>query len=554
MSQSDSSSTPTPAGLKLDNLPKKPQPNSPMSRQHGFVPYNSLVTPLLTDMYQVTMCYAYWKANRHEEHAVFELFFRKNPFQGEFTLFCGLEEVLRFVSSFEFSKSDIEYLETVLPNCDPKFLEWLADVDTSKVTLHSMEEGSVVFPRLPLIRVEGPLGICQLLETTLLNLTNFSSLIATNAQRMRLAAGADKKLLEFGLRRAQGPDGAMTASRYACVGGFDGTSNLLAGKLFNVGVAGTHAHAFVSSFRTVADLASTKMGDEEFWEDVEKKREELGFTNTNTSELVAFVAYAQAFPDSFLALVDTYDTLHSGVPNFICVALVLRDKFQRKPVGIRLDSGDLSYLSRQARQMFKKYGLEKAIIVASNDINEDVLQSLSKQGHEIDSFGIGTNLVTCQAQPALGMVYKLVECNGQPCVKLSNEFEKTTLPGKKRVYRLIGKDSVALVDLMKHADEPAPRPGETIRCCHPFVERKRCDVRPSEVIEILKPVFQDSKVLVPMNSVEDARKRVQKQMSILREDHVRSLNPAPYKVSISESYAVFARELWQANQPIELFE
>jgi len=531
-----------------------PTPNSPLSRRHGFVPYNSLVTPLLTDMYQVTMCYAYWKANRHEEHSVFEMFFRKNPFKGEFTIFCGLEEVLRFMNSFSFSKSDIEYLESAIPGLDPGFLQWLSTVDARGVTLYSVEEGSVVFPRLPVFRVEGPLGVCQLIETTLLNLTNFASLIATNAQRMRLAAGPDKSLLEFGLRRAQGPDGAMTASRYACVGGFDGTSNLLAGKLFSVDVKGTHAHAFVCSFRSKEDLSTTELDGREFWQPVYEMREKLGFHNSNVSELVAFVAYAQAFPDGFLALVDTYDTLHSGVPNYICVALVLRDVFGKKPIGIRLDSGDLSYLSKEARSIFRKHGLEKSVIVASNDINEDVLHSLAKQGHEINSFGIGTNLVTCQAQPALGMVYKLVECGGQACVKLSNEFNKTTLPGRKRIFRLIGKNSLALVDLMQHADETPPKVGDTIRCCHPYIERKRCDVRPSEIKELLIPVFEQGKVLVGTKTVEEARQFVQEQMSILREDHIRNLNPAEYKVSVSESYSSFARELWQSNQPIELLE
>lgn len=419
----------------------------------------------------------------------------------------------------------------------------------------------VVFPRCPLLRIEGPLAVAQLLETAILNLTNFASLMATNAQRMRLAAGADKTLLEFGLRRSQGPDGAISAARYAFVGGFDGTSNCLAAKLFGMTAKGTHAHAFVSSFHGPEDLASPLLDGKDLWAAVLAQRAELGpaFLNTNTSELVAFVAYAQAFPNGFLALVDTYDTLQSGVLNFICVALVLR-AFGKTPVGIRLDSGDLAYLSKQARALFAQHGLggedvqPKVVIVASNDINEDVLHSLAKQGHEVDTFGIGTNLVTCQAQPALGMVYKLVECKGRPCVKLSDEYEKTTLPGRKKVYRLFGKSKEALADVMQHFDEPAPQAGQALRCHHPFVERKRCDVRPTEVLELLRLVMQNGKVTCSLPTVRELRDFAATQVRVLREDHIRSLNPTAYKVSLSESYSAFCKELWGASMPIELIE
>lgn len=287
--------------------------------------------------------------------------------------------------------------------------------------------GSVVFPRLPLMRIEGPVLKTQLVETTLLALVNYASLVATNAARFRSATGADKTLLEFGLRRAQGPDGGLSASKYCYLGGFDGTSNVLAGKLYGIPIRGTHAHAFVNSYESLEDLSQRDLVDRRtgerrpFTELCLKYLTELGPLlkilpeETHRGELAAFISYAMAFPTNFLALVDTYDVLKSGLPNFLAVALALHD-FNYQAVGLRLDSGDLSYLSLKVRAAFieaaKKFQLsymEHFTIVASNDINEDTLVSLEKQGHSIDTFGIGTHLVTCQRQPALGCVYKLVE-------------------------------------------------------------------------------------------------------------------------------------------------
>jgi nicotinate phosphoribosyltransferase len=284
-----------------------------------------------------------------------------------------------------------------------------------------------VFPRIPLLRIEGPIIKTQLLETTLLTLVNFASLVATNAARFRQATGADKTLLEFGLRRAQGPDGGLSASKYCYVGGFDGTSNVLAGKLYGIPIKGTHAHAYVSSYECMNDLTHRELCDRisgesrPFADLCEGYLAELGPAlrilpgETNKGELAAFVSYAIAFPTNFLALVDTYDVLKSGLPNFLAVARALHE-CSYQAVGLRLDSGDLAYLSLEVRSKFvdtaKKFNLsyfEHFTIVASNDINEDTLVSLEKQGHAIDSFGIGTHLVTCQKQPALGCVYKLVE-------------------------------------------------------------------------------------------------------------------------------------------------
>jgi nicotinate phosphoribosyltransferase len=393
------------------------------------LPSSSSVTPLLTDLYQLTMCYVYWKDGRHNHASTFDLFFRTAPFKGEYTIFAGLDEVLRFVQTFKFSASDIAYLRTILPTAAEGFWAWLSALDCSAVKLYAIAEGTLVFPREPLIRVEGPLGICQLLETTLLNLCNFASLVTTNACRMRQAAGDKATMLEFGLRRAQGPDGAMSASRYSYMGGCDGTSNVLAGKVYGVPPRGTHAHSMVCSYTSLSDLSSPMLGDKNLVELSLKYRKEMGTVIASEGELAAFIAFSQCFPDNFLALVDTYDTLNSGVPNFLAVALALLE-CGHTPRGIRLDSGDLAYLSKEARKQFRecdaKYGtkIAQCNIVASNDLNEAVLLSLQEQGHEINTFAIGTNLVTCQAQPALGMVYKLVEINGEPRIKLSQDSVK----------------------------------------------------------------------------------------------------------------------------------
>ncbi len=427
------------------------------------------------------------------------------------------------------------------------------------------------------MRLEGPLAVVQLLETTLLNLVNFPSLVATNAARMRLAVGPGKQLLEFGLRRAQGPDGAISASKYSYLGGFDATSNVSAGKLFDIGVKGTHAHSFVMSFLSLKDLHTTTIFTEkcqqevEFVEKVLKYRDELGFIDTNEGELAAFVSYAQSFPLGVLCLIDTYETAASGVKNFICVGLALHE-VGYTPVGIRLDSGDLAYWSKFIRQKFQeidaKYGFpnsspfgfefSKCSIVASNDINEDVLLSLNREGHEIDVFGIGTHLVTCQRQPALGCVFKLVEINGQPRIKLSQEIEKMVIPGKKLVYRLFGSDGVPLVDLLQTNDEEKPAVGKKILVRHPFAENKRAYVTPSRVEELMGLVFDGqhkaNKGIVScgnvMKTLQDKRKFCKEQLCQLRHDHIRPLNPTPYKISVSQNLYDFIHELWMSELPI----
>jgi nicotinate phosphoribosyltransferase len=553
-------------------------------------PHNALVTSLLTDTYQLTMAYAYWRNGTHARQSVFELFFRANPFNGEFTVFAGLEEALRYVSNFGFDDADVAYLRStpVGANMEDGFFEFLLGLDASEVRVYAQSEGSVVFPRVPLLRLEGPLAVVQLMETTLLCLVNYASLVATNAARHRLVAGPDAMLLEFGLRRAQGVDGGVSASRYAYLGGFDATSNVEAGRQFGIPIKGTHAHSYVQShagwdcvknpaLEAKDDENLTKTSKKTCCEDfpalvrekmkmLEAVREDmdadLRWGETNTSELAAFTSYALAFPSSFLALVDTYNVLQSGLPNFCAVALALRE-LGYDAVGIRLDSGDLSYLSKRARAFLRNVEqllgtkmadrLSKVTITASNDIHEEVLYSLRQHGHEIDAFGIGTHLVTCLKQPALGCVYKLVEVDGTPRIKLSEDVAKMTIPGNKNGYRLFSQTGEAIVDVMTGVNEPPPKVGERILCRHPFVESKRAYVVPSKVEPLFHLVWDGANggVTVDLDvSLETSRARCEESIRLLRADHLRYTNPTPYKVSVSAALYDFIHHLWLAEAPV----
>lgn len=537
-------------------------------------PTNPMVTPLLTDLYQFTMAYAYWKAGKHNERAVFDLYFRKNPFGGEYTIFAGLEECIKFIAHYKLTEDEIAFIRKSLPpSCEDAFYNYLRGINCSDVEIFSIPEGSVVFPKVPLMRIEGPIAVVQLLETALVNLINYASLVTTNAARHRFVAGKSKLLLEFGLRRAQGPDGGISASKYCYMGGFDATSNVAAGKLFGIPLRGTHSHAFVSSFmspdeiteRSLKHLDSPKFCKDfvclvKTWLTKLKRSRLLGgiFSETNQSELAAFASYGLAFPGSFLALVDTYDVMRSGVPNFCAVALALNDLGYRA-VGIRLDSGDLAYQSCEARKFFqtieKEFGVPgfgKMNITASNDLNEETLDALKKQGHEVDSFGIGTHLVTCYAQPALGVVFKLVEINNQPRIKLSEDVTKVSIPCKKRCFRLYGKEGYPLVDLMTGENEPPPKVGERILCRHPFSESKRAYVVPQHVEELLKCFWPGSsdKIREDLPPLKDIRERCIEQLEKMRPDHMRRLNPTPYKVSVSAKLYDFIHFLWLNEAPV----
>ncbi|KAI2490371.1 nicotinate phosphoribosyltransferase [Fragilaria crotonensis] len=515
-------------------------------------PLNTLVTPLLTDLYQLTMTYAHWKNGRVDDPATFELFFRKNPFGGEFTIFCGLDEVLKFIDNYKFSEEDIDYLKKTpsLNHCDPGFWDFLRNIDCSGITIHAMKEGTLAFPRIPLIVVEGPLGITQLLETTLLTLVNYPSLLATNAARMVVASkeenayytkrnikgeGESRKprCVEFGLRRAQGPDGGFSASKYSAIGGFVGTSNVQAGKLVGLSIVGTHAHSFVQAYGTLEEVSNLTLMDKNEGDEklllplVLKYREEYGdrYLTTNDGELAAFIAYASAFPDTFLCLIDTYDTLASGLLNFCLVSLVL-DDLGYTPVAFAL-----------TREIW-------------HTSVSQVLHALNKQGHAITVFGIGTNLVTCQAQPALGCVFKLVEIDGRPRMKLSQDIEKVLIPGKKKPYRLYGVDGWPLLDLLVRSEEEIPQVGQRLMCRHPFVERKRAVVTPKKVEALHHVFYQNGRPTMDFPTLEETTAYVQEQLSHLRSDILRPINPTPYKVSVSQDLFTFLHDLWQAESPV----
>uniref|UniRef100_A0A915DJY6 Nicotinate phosphoribosyltransferase n=1 Tax=Ditylenchus dipsaci TaxID=166011 RepID=A0A915DJY6_9BILA len=574
---------------------------------------DSLVQPLLNDYYQFTMCYAYWRAGTHMDPATFDLFFRKNPFNGEFT-------------------SDMDFLKSILPDTtEPEFFTYLEALNCKQVKVHAIPEGTLVFPKVPLVTVEGPLAICQLLETTFLNLINYASLVATNAARFRHVAGDKMQLMEFGLRRAQGPNGGLSASKYSYIGGFDATSNVLAGKLFGIPVRGTQAHSFICSFSSANDLKfrkmKSKLGGElvDLFELANSKIDLLmqkmdpmqvasfdlhyllcsanlvnsclvfvkfyrsrccGFASSfvaaaanplyssaiewgvsrsevSEGELAAFCAYAIAFPTQFLALIDTYDVLRSGVINYCAVSLALNDLGYRA-MGCRIDSGDLSYLSTELRFMFRKIAeidpnklgwMADMNIVASNDINEETIISLNEQHHEINSFGVGTHLVTCQKQPALGCVYKLVAISGNPKIKLSQEVAKITIPGRKKCFRLYGKTGKCILDLMTLETEPDPQPNQPILCLHPFLESKRAQVIASRVEPLQHCFWEEGKITkLPLPSLAEMKKHVNESISQLRGDHLRSLNPTPYKVSVSEQLYIFLHRIWLQNAPIGQLE
>jgi len=572
-------------------------------------PTNNLVRALLTDLYQLTMTYSHWKIGKVDEPAVFELFFRKNPFKGQYTIFCGLDESLKLLQSFQFTQDDIEYLKSTpaLEHCEKEFFDdyLLNGLNgaLSSLKVYSVQEGTVVFPKCPLMIIEGTLGIGHLLETTLLNLINYPSLIATNASRMVLRANANnekhtnytseskpKPCLEFGLRRAQGPDGACTASKYSYVGGFVGTSNVQAGKMFGIPISGTHAHSYVQSFTSLDVVSQLTLYNKK------SNKEEVFLTRvlmyrtakansstssssstssiTNDGELAAFCAYACTFPNNCLCLIDTYDTIVSGLENFIFVAKAL-DDFGYVPKGVRLDSGDLAALSAACQHTFQKViddeptrrtAFTDLTVVASNDINEATLVELSRKEHGITAFGIGTNLVTCQAQPALGCVYKLVQFNGEPRIKLSQELVKVTIPGVKRVYRFFGGQDkkTPLLDYMCLADEDPPTAavseeketsGGGIICRHPFRQQQRLVVFPSRVEPLHRLVFDRGNVVDDDNDdncLSKTRTYVQKQLHEEFSDTItRYDNPKEYDVMVSPKLYKYLHELWEKEAPIE---
>ncbi|KAM9495562.1 nicotinate phosphoribosyltransferase [Clarias gariepinus] len=524
------------------------------------------VPPLLTDLYQFTMAYAYWRAGRDTQHAVFEIFFRDNPFDGGFTLFAGLSDCLQFLRDFRFTDEDVEYLRSVLPsNTHPDFFTYLKGIDSSAVSVNAVAEGTVVFARVPLMEVSGPLAVVQLLETSLLCLVNYASLVCTNAARFRLAAGPRRRLMEMGLRRAQGPDGGLTASRYTYIGGFDLTSNALAGRLFGIPVAGTIAHSYVTSFSSLEEvcprtLAPSRGGDPV--ELVPLVKDWLGRVcqllgaepqHVREGELAAFLSYAIAYPCNFLPVIDSYSVSSSGLPCFCAVALALC-QLQYQPLGIRLDSGDLCRQSLEVYNVFKRCSkhfsvpaFESLIIVGSNSLSEKRLSELNKIDNEIDVLGIGTHLVTCTSQPSLGCVYKLVEVGGQPRMKLSEDPEKSTLPGRKAVYRLMDTDGHPQMDLICLSAEPAPKVGVPLNCHSLGQDKAVQSITPAHVTSLRLDVFSHGEILLPLSSALESRLHAQTSIQALYSHHKKLENPESYTVAVSEKIYSLVHDIRRGN-------
>lgn len=503
---------------------------------------SAAASPLFTDFYQWTMALSYLQNNKAHDAAVFEMFFRECPFGGEYAIMAGHDRIRRVLESFSLSETEWKFLES-LPGLDLASLKLLRPhMHLKDVWVRGIAEGEPVFPRTPILQVEGPLFKVQLLESALLNAVNFPVLCATYARRIRQVAGKSK-LVEFGLRRAQGPDGAMTATRSSYLGGFDGTSNVLAGMTWNIPVYGTMAHSFVQSFLKLDDENLNWSG-----KSIRSLFDQHRPTSpTHEGELAAFLSYAKSFPDACLLLVDTYDALGSGVPNAIATFKILRE-LGHKPLGIRLDSGDLVYQSKEARLLLDEAGFASASIFASNDLSERIIASMQSQGAAIDAFGVGTHLVTCKDQPALGAVYKMVEIKNEPRLKVSEQTTKISIPGAKNIYRLSGKDGRYLLDLLQLKAEAPPTPGKSLWAHHPFDAFRKAEVTPSSVKQLLEPLFENG-IWTPAIDLQAAQLRSTESLKNLREDILRRENPTPYKVSISDNLKTTFEHCLQQEAP-----
>ena len=474
---------------------------------------------LLTDLYQLTMVGGYVKEGKVDQWANFDYFFRRVPDDGGYCVVAGLEDVIRYIKTLHFTQKDLSYLERT-QLFSKEFILYLKEFRFSG-HIWAVPEGTIVFPHEPLIRVTAPLPQAQLIETTLLNIMNFQTLIATKAARIRCAAQGDP-VVDFGLRRAHGPDGALMASRAAYIGGIEGTSNVLAGQIYGIPIRGTHAHSWVESF---------------------------------PSELEAFRAYARVYPDSCVLLVDTYDTLKSGVPNAIIVGKELQAKGHRLR-GIRLDSGDLAYLSKEARKMLDEAGFEDAVIVASSDLDEWLIESLKRQGARIDLWGVGTRLVTSYSTPALGGVYKLTALDEDgkqmvPKIKRSDNPEKITNPGVKKLVRMYDRYGQMRGDVLFLDDEKLPQ-GRSFRVYHPmFAHVFKKYPRHFTMKELLVPIFQDGELVYESPSLHEIREQTLSGLDRLDDAYKRFHNPHTYHVSLSSRlFKIKQRLLKQAAKTV----
>ncbi len=455
---------------------------------------------LHTDLYQINMAESYWADGIHNRKAIFELYFRKLPFGNGFAVFAGLERMLEYLRDFRFSESDIAYLREEV-GYKEDFIDYLKNIRFTG-DMYSMVEGELVFANEPIVRIEAPLVEAQLIETALLNIVNYQTLIATKASRIKQIV-KDEMAMEFGTRRAQEMDAAIWGTRAAFIGGFASTSNVRAGKLFNIPVAGTHAHALVQAYKNDYD---------------------------------AFHAYAKRHRNCVF-LVDTYNTLKSGVPNAIKVAKELGDKINF--IGIRLDSGDIAFLSKEARRMLDEAGFHDAKIVVSNDLDEYTILNLKAQGARVDMWGIGTKLITAYDQPALGAVYKMVAIENdegqlEDTIKISANAEKVSTPGLKSVYRIIDrKNGKAEGDYITMHDED-PQSEERIKMFHPVHTFVSKFVTNFEAKNLHQHVINKGDVIYDNPTLEEMRNYAADNLELLWDEYKRAMNPEEYPVDLSQ--------------------
>ena len=456
---------------------------------------------LLTDLYELTMMHGYLSKGKENETVIFDVFFRQNELI-TYSLAAGLEQAVDYILNFNFSSEDIDYLRN-LNLFSEEFLNFLKELKFTG-DVYSVPEGTMVFPSEPILTIKAPIMQAQLIETAILNIINHQTLIASKAAKIRYSAGNDM-VMEFGLRRAQGPDAGIYGSRASVIGGCNSTSNVLAGKMFDIPVSGTHAHSWVMSFKTEYD---------------------------------AFKAYSDVYPDATLLLVDTYDTLKSGIPNAIKVFDELKAK-GKKPIGIRIDSGDLAYLTKKARQMLDNAGYKDAIICASGDLDERLILSLKLQGAKINSWGIGTKLITSADMPALGGVYKLagvVNADGSitPKIKISETSAKITNPGFKKVVRIYdGESGKAEADLIMLYDEVIDQ-AKPLTITHPIETWKKITFTNYKIKELSIKVVENGKLVYDFPLVKQIAKYAKEEMQSFWDEYLRLDRPHIYKVDLSD--------------------
>ena len=471
---------------------------------------------LLTDLYELTMMQGYFMQKDANETVVFDMFYRNNPFGNGFAICAGLEQVIEYIENLHFDQEDVDYLRST-GMFREDFLNYLLDFRFSG-DIYAIPEGTVVFPREPLIKVVAPIMEAQLIETALLNIVNHQSLIATKTYRVVHAAQGDG-VMEFGLRRAQGPDAGIYGARAAMIAGCIGTSNVLTGKMFDVPVKGTHAHSWIMSF---------------------------------PDELTAFRTYAKLYPSACILLVDTYDTLNSGVPHAIQVFKEMREAgIPLTFYGIRLDSGDLAYLSKKAKKMLDEAGFSDAVISASNDLDEELINSLKLQGAAINSWCVGTNLITAKDCPSFGGVYKLAAVRDKdtgkfiPKIKLSENVEKITNPGDKAIQRIYSKETgKILADLICLADETFDE-SSSLLLFDPVQTWKKTLLAPGSYTmrQLLIPVFQKGQCVYRSPKVMEIQAYCKKELSTLWEESLRLVNPHKVHVDLSN-------ELWHIKNQL----